>query len=129
MTARAPTTAPGHGVGLAAATRRRGLTPDTQGGYGIRAMAHTVHNQEKLLQRIRRIRGQVNAVEQALVEEQDCSSVLMTLAATRGAINSLMSEVLEGHVRFHVLSPAGSPSPQQKRAADELIEVVRTYLK
>lgn len=93
------------------------------------AMAHTVHDKEKLLQRIRRIRGQVNAVEQALIEEQDCSSVLMTLAATRGAINSLMSEVLEGHVRFHVINPDGKPSPKQTKATDELIDVIRTYLK
>lgn len=92
-------------------------------------MAHTVHDKDKLLQRIRRIRGQVNAVEQALVDEKDCSTVLMTLAATRGAINSLMSEVLEGHVRFHVLSPEGKPLPKQKQAADELIEVIRAYLK
>ncbi|HVS52387.1 MAG TPA: metal/formaldehyde-sensitive transcriptional repressor [Opitutaceae bacterium] len=92
-------------------------------------MVHTVHDKEKLLQRIRRIRGQVNAVEQALVEEQDCSSVLMTLAATRGAINSLMSKVLETHVRFHVLSQDGKPSSKQAQAADELVDVIRTYLK
>ncbi|PTY07951.1 transcriptional regulator [Opitutaceae bacterium EW11] len=92
-------------------------------------MAHTVHDKDKLLQRIRRIRGQVNAVEQALIDEKDCSTVLMTLAAARGAINSLMSEVLEGHVRFHVLNPEGKPSPKQKQAADDLIEVVRAYLK
>lgn len=92
-------------------------------------MPHTVHDKDKLLQRIRRIRGQVNAVEKALVEERDCSSVLMTLAATRGAINSLMSEVLETHVRFHVLSSGGKPSAKQTQAADDLIEVIRTYLK
>ena len=92
-------------------------------------MADTVHDKEKLLQRIRRIRGQVNAVEKALIDEQDCSSVLMTLAATRGAINSLMSEVLETHVRFHVLSRDGKPSIKQAQAADELVDVIRTYLK
>lgn len=92
-------------------------------------MAHTVHDQDKLIRRIRRIRGQVNAVEQALADEQDCSSVLMTLAACRGAINSLMSEVLEGHVRFHVLANGEQPTAAQKAAADDLIEVIRTYLK
>jgi len=92
-------------------------------------MAHTLHDKDKLIQRIRRIRGQVNAVEQALVDEQDCSSVLMTLAACRGAINSLMSEVLEGHVRFHVLASGDQPTAGQKAAADDLIEVIRTYLK
>ncbi len=92
-------------------------------------MAHTVHDKDKLLQRIRRIRGQVNAIEQALIEEKDCSSVLMTLAATRGAINSLMSEVLEGHVRFHVLTPDHKPTAAQKTAAEDLVQVIRTYLK
>lgn len=92
-------------------------------------MAHTVHEKDKLLQRIRRIRGQVNAVEQALVDEQDCSTVLMTLAACRGAINSLMSEVLEGHVRFHVLAPDHKPTAGQKAAVEDLVQVIRTYLK
>lgn len=92
-------------------------------------MSHTVHDRDRLLKRIRRIRGQVNAVEQALIDEKDCSSVLMTLAACRGAINSLMSEVLEGHVRHHVLDPDRTLSPGQRDAADELIEVIRTYLK
>ncbi len=92
-------------------------------------MAHTVHGKGKLLHRIRRIRGQVNAVEQALVDEKDCSTVLMTLAACRGAINSLMSEVLEGHVRFHVLAADHKPTTAQKAAADDLIKVIRTYLK
>ena len=92
-------------------------------------MAHTVHDQKKLLLRIRRIRGQVNAVEKALVGEKDCSTVLVTLAACRGAINSLMSEVLEGHVRFHVLDPKDKPSTEQTAAAEELIDVIRSYLK
>lgn len=92
-------------------------------------MGHTVHDQKKLLLRVRRIRGQVNAVEKALLDEKDCSTVLVTLAACRGAINSLMSEVLEGHVRFHVLDPNGRPTPEQTQAAEELIDVIRTYLK
>jgi DNA-binding FrmR family transcriptional regulator len=92
-------------------------------------MAHTIHDQKKLLLRVGRIRGQVNAVEKALLDEKDCSTVLVTLAACRGAINSLMSEVLEGHVRFHVLDPKGKPTIEQTSAAEELIDVIRTYLK
>jgi DNA-binding FrmR family transcriptional regulator len=92
-------------------------------------MAHTVHDQKKLLLRIRRIRGQVNAVEKTLLAEKDCSTVLVTLAACRGAINSLMSEVLESHVRFHVLNPKDKPTSGQTDAAEELINVIRTYLK
>jgi DNA-binding FrmR family transcriptional regulator len=51
------------------------------------------------------------------------------IAACRGAINGLMAEVLEGHVRFHVLNPDQRPTSGQARAVQELIDVVNTYLK
>ena len=92
-------------------------------------MAHVVRDQQKLLNRVRRIRGQLDAIEKALGEEQDCSSILQVIAACRGAINGLMAEVLEGHVRFHVLNPDQRPTSTQARAAQELIDVVNTYLK
>ena len=67
------------------------------------AMAHTIREKAKLVQRVRRIRGQIEAVERALVAEQDCSDVLQLIAAARGAMNSLMAEVLEGQIgRAHV---------------------------
>ena len=68
-------------------------------------MAHTSKDKEKLLTRVRRIRGQVDAIERALDSEQECAGVLQLMAACRGALNGLMAEVMEGHVRFHVLSP------------------------
>jgi DNA-binding FrmR family transcriptional regulator len=92
-------------------------------------MAHTTANKAKLLNRVRRIRGQVGAVEKALEEEHECSSVLLTLAACRGAINALMAELLEGHVRFHVLDPEEKLKPDRARAAEELIGLVNAYLK
>jgi DNA-binding FrmR family transcriptional regulator len=91
-------------------------------------MAHTTKDKQKLLSRVRRIRGQVEAIERALDGEHECFSVLQLMAACRGALNGLMAEVMEGHIRFHVLNPSGKNSPQA-RAAEELIEVVRTYLK
>lgn len=94
-------------------------------------MAHTQKDKKKLLNRVRRIRGQVDAIERALdVEEpEECSSVLQMIASCRGAINGLMAEVIEGHIRFHVISPVHQPKPEQIEAARELIEVVNTYLK
>jgi DNA-binding FrmR family transcriptional regulator len=92
-------------------------------------MAHTAKDKEKLLKRVRRIRGQVEAIERALESEQECAGVLQLMAACRGALNGLMAEVMEGHVRFHVLDPEqGKDSPQGK-AAEELIDIVRAYLK
>ena len=92
-------------------------------------MAHTARDKEKLLHRISRIKGQVQAIEKALHEDEDCSKVLQTIAACRGAINGLMAEVLEGHVRFHVVDPRRKQNPQQSAAIEELIELVNRYLK
>ena len=92
-------------------------------------MAHTTKDKEKLLQRARRIRGQVEALEKALNDGEECSAVLQLIAACRGAINGLMAEVLEGHIRSHVLSPRVKPNSAQGQAAEELIELVNRYLK
>ena len=92
-------------------------------------MAHTTKDKKKLLSRVRRIRGQVEAIERAIDTDQECFSVLQLMAACRGALNGLMAEVMEGHVRFHVLSPNGRRNSPQAKAAEELIDVVRAYLK
>jgi DNA-binding FrmR family transcriptional regulator len=92
-------------------------------------MAHTVSDKKKLIHRIRRIRGQVEAIERAVDAEHECSDVLRTIAACRGAINGLMAELLEGHVRFHVLDPDHKPRGEQAIAAEELIDLIKTYLK
>jgi DNA-binding FrmR family transcriptional regulator len=90
-------------------------------------MAHLIQNKKKLLARISRIRGQLNGIEKALDAERDCGEVLLTLAACRGALNSLMAEILEDHVRQHVL---GAQSTKDREvAAEELIEVIKRYLK
>lgn len=92
-------------------------------------MAHTIRKKSKLLARVRRIRGQVEAVERALEAEMGCSDVLQLLASVRGAMNGLMAEVMEDHIRMHVVDPAHEPDLHRARGAEVLIEVVRTYLK
>lgn len=92
-------------------------------------MAHTTKDKEKLLIRVRRIRGQVEAVERSLREDQECSDVLQLVAACRGAMNGLMAELVEGHIWFHVLDPNRAKDSPQAAAAEELIDIVRAYLK
>ena len=92
-------------------------------------MAHTTKNKARLLGRVRRIRGQVEAIERVLDADQECSSVLQLMAACRGALNGLMAEGMEGHIRFHVLSPDNGKNSPRMEAAEELIDVVRAYLK
>lgn len=90
-------------------------------------MTHTVRDQQKLLNRIRRIRGQVEAVERTLEGAGDCSEVMHLLTATRGAVNSLLAEVLEDHVREHLAGRSSSDA--RVDAADELIDVIHAYFK
>jgi FrmR/RcnR family transcriptional regulator, repressor of frmRAB operon len=92
-------------------------------------MAHTARDKGKLLLRVRKIRGQIDALERALAEESECADVLQLMAACRGALNGLMAEVMEGHIRFHVLSRHTPTNSPQVEAAEELIDVVKTYLK
>lgn len=91
-------------------------------------MPHTHHEREKLKARLARIRGQVDGVGRALDEDRDCGEVLQQVAAIRGAVAGLMAELLEGHVREHV---AGEriPAAERTRAADELVEVIKRYLR
>jgi DNA-binding FrmR family transcriptional regulator len=89
----------------------------------------TVRDRAKLLNRIRRISGQVHAIEGLLEQEADCEKVLQTIAACRGAIDGLMAEVLEDHVRHHVLAPGTDPRSDQAQAAEQVIELIRSYLK
>lgn len=91
-------------------------------------MAHTIREKNKLLNRVRRIRGQMEAIERALEDEKGCSSVLQLIVGARGAINGLMAEVLEDHIQLHVADP-GLAKAQRSEGAAELIEAVRTYLK
>ena len=86
-------------------------------------------SKRKLLHRVRRIHGQLHAVEKALEEEGDPSDILQTLVSAHGAMKSLMAEIITGHIEHHVLDPKGKPSKAQLQAAGELASVIKTYLR
>ncbi len=92
-------------------------------------MAHTIEEKKKLLNRVRRIGGQVSGIERMLDRDADCSEVLHNISACRGAMDALMAEVIEGHIRFHILDPNTTASDEQSQAADDLIHALRAYLK
>jgi DNA-binding FrmR family transcriptional regulator len=92
-------------------------------------MGHTIKAKSKLIARVRRIKGQVEAVERALEAELGCSDVLMLVASLRGAVQGFNAEVMEEHIRNHVVNPDTDTDAERARGAAELIEVVRTYLK
>jgi DNA-binding FrmR family transcriptional regulator len=90
-------------------------------------MAHTLNPTDKLLNRVRRIRGQVEAIERALMENQSCGDLLCLIASSRGAMNSLMAEIIDEHVRTNLLHAPGDR--ERAQAADELLDVIDSYLR
>ena len=88
-------------------------------------MAHiSADPDKKILARVRRIRGQIEGIERAIEGGTDCYAVLQQTAAVRGALNGLMAELIEGHVRHHVFENA-----KNARGAEELIDIVRSFLR
>lgn len=92
-------------------------------------MSHTIREKSRLLGRVRRIRGQVEALERALDAEKGCADILHQIAAVRGAINGLMTEVLEEHILTHIADPAIASDDERAQGANALIGVLRAYLK
>ena len=88
-------------------------------------MTHISREKPNLVNRTRKIIGQLESVLHGLNDDEQCADVLQRLAAARGAINSLMAELLEDHIRNHM--PKNSKSSEE--AAEDVIEIVRTYLK
>ncbi len=91
-------------------------------------MPHSPQEKKRVLARVRRIRGQCDALERALQDGADCAPVLQQIAAIRGAVNGLMSEVMEAHVRETFGQSAADEAGRAERVA-EMTALVRSYLK
>ncbi|AOJ72890.1 MULTISPECIES: metal/formaldehyde-sensitive transcriptional repressor [Burkholderia] len=89
-------------------------------------MSHTIREKQKLLNRVRRIKGQVEAIERALEEECGCNEVLQRITSCRGAMNGLLAVVLEDHIRTHLVDAADD---HEGSATEQLIDVVHSYFK
>jgi DNA-binding FrmR family transcriptional regulator len=92
-------------------------------------MSHTIREKTKLLNRVRRLRGQIDAIERALDAEAECIEVMQLVVSVRGAASSLMAELLEDHIRLHVSDPVRDPDTDRAKGSEQLIEVVHAYLK
>jgi len=91
-------------------------------------MAHIQSNKAQLVLRVRRIAGQIGAVEKAIAEDAGCEAILHQVAGVRGAVLGLMDELVEDHLRAHVARP-GLSDEQRTAGADELIASIRRYRK
>jgi FrmR/RcnR family transcriptional regulator, repressor of frmRAB operon len=81
----------------------------------------------KLVKRLSRIRGQVDALQRAILE-QDAPSLKLLQQATacRGAMDGFIAEVIEDHLREQVVR--AETKGEASRAAEERIGIVHSYL-
>ena len=91
-------------------------------------MPHVATEKTKLLNRLRRIRGQIEALERAVNEESECARVLQQATACRGAMDGFIAEVIEDHILEHMVDPDAPRSDPRVLAAEELVSIVHTYL-
>jgi DNA-binding FrmR family transcriptional regulator len=91
-------------------------------------MAHVEREKTKLLNRLRRIKGQIEAIERAVESDKECARVLQQATACRGALEGFISEVIEDHIREHLVDPDAPKDDPRVLAAEELIDVVRAYV-
>jgi DNA-binding FrmR family transcriptional regulator len=92
-------------------------------------MSHIATEKAKLLNRIRRLRGQIEAIERAVEADDECADVLQQATSCRGALDGFIAEVIEDHIREHMVDPSAGRETPQALAAEELIEIVHQYLK
>ncbi len=92
-------------------------------------MSHVAKEKTKLLNRIKRMRGQIEAIERAVDADNECATVLQQATACRGALDGFIAEVIEDHIREHMVNPRAPPESPQAAAAEELIDIVHQYLR
>jgi DNA-binding FrmR family transcriptional regulator len=92
-------------------------------------MSHVAAEKAKLLNRVRRLRGQIEAIERAVEADDECADVLQQATSCRGALDGFIAEVIEDHIREHMVDPTAGRETPQALAAEELIEIVHQYLK
>lgn len=92
-------------------------------------MSHVAREKLKLLNRIKRLRGQIEAIERAIDSDQECADVLQQATACRGALDGFIAEVIEDHIREHMMDPRADRDDPRVAAADQLVDIVHRYLK
>jgi DNA-binding FrmR family transcriptional regulator len=91
-------------------------------------MSHVDKEKTKLLNRLKRLRGQLEAIERAVEEDRECARVLQQATSCRGALDGFIAEVIEDHIREHMVDPTAPRDDPRTQAAEDLVEIVHAYL-
>jgi DNA-binding FrmR family transcriptional regulator len=83
---------------------------------------------KKILNRIRRINGQVDAVGRMIENDESCVDVLMQLSAATGALAKVGQIVLENHLKTCVADAMqNDDAKDREQKLEELIKLFRKY--
>lgn len=91
-------------------------------------MSHVAREKQKLLNRIKRLKGQLAAIERAVEADVECARVLQQATACRGALDGFIAEVIEDHIREHMVDEEAPRDDPRTQAAEELVAIVHAYL-
>jgi FrmR/RcnR family transcriptional regulator, repressor of frmRAB operon len=92
-------------------------------------VGHVAKEKSKLLNRLKRLRGQIDAIERAVAADLECAGVLQQATSCRGALDGFIAEVIEDHIREHMLDPRAPRDDPRVVAGEELVDIVHAYLK
>jgi FrmR/RcnR family transcriptional regulator, repressor of frmRAB operon len=92
-------------------------------------MGHVAKNRDKLLNRVKRLRGQIEAIQRSVEANDECARVLQQATACRGALDGFIAEMIEDHIREHVIDPKRGADTPHAMAADDLIDIVHQYMR
>lgn len=92
-------------------------------------MSHVAKEKAKLVNRLKRLRGQIDAIERAIEASNECAGILQQATACRGALDGFIAELIEDHIREHMVDPHAAVSDPRAVAAQELIDIIHSYLK
>ncbi len=93
------------------------------------SVAHTIEEKKELLVRVNRIQGQLQGIKESIEGEKECADVLQQIAACRGAVGSLLSQIIEGEIKFHVLTKNTKANSREMKAAQNLVQLLHRYIK
>jgi DNA-binding FrmR family transcriptional regulator len=91
-------------------------------------MAHVAREKSKLLNRLRRIKGQIEGIERAVESDKECVRILQQATGCRGALEGFIAEVIEDHIREHMVDPTAPKDDSRVQAAEELVDIIHSYL-
>jgi DNA-binding FrmR family transcriptional regulator len=92
-------------------------------------VGHIASEKLKLLNRLRRLRGQIEGLERAVNADEECANVLQQATSCRGALDGFIAEVIEDHIREHMVDPEARRDDPRVRAAEDLVDIVHQYLR